>query len=141
MQFIVANNSKTLVAYNFPSGQQYDVTAAGADNKVVWDWSKGKTFTQGISRLALQPGQKQIFLVTWNGKDDAGKPVPPGSYTLTGRLLSNNGPAITGSLVVNNDPDPNNMGHATHTPADTGAVRQIDVLPPVTATKTITLTK
>ena len=153
VQFVVANNGKTSVAYNFPTGQQYDITAAGTDNKVVWNWSKGKIFTQGISRLALQPGQKQIFTVTWSGKNDAGKPVPPGAYTLTGRLLSNNGPAITGSLVVNNgpaitgslvvnnDPDPNNMGHATHTPADTGAVRQVDVLPPVTATKTVTLTK
>lgn len=54
-------------------------------------------------------------------------------------MTSGTGTAITGSIVVNNDPDPMNVGRPTRMPADSGAARQVDVTPPVSATKTITL--
>jgi hypothetical protein len=41
--------------------------------------------------------------------------------------------------LVNPDPDPTNMGVTTNTPADTGAVRQVDVTSPVSASKQIAI--
>jgi hypothetical protein len=139
LSFVVSNKTNKPVVYNFPTGQKFDITASDAKGTLVWTWSKGQQFTQNISRLSIPPNGRQVFAAVWNGRTDAGRPVPPGDYTLNARMTSNTGTAITGSIVVNNDPDPMNVGRPTRTPADTGAIRQVDVTPPVTATKTITV--
>ncbi len=137
LTFTVSNGSKKPVVYNFASGQQVDFTVNDPKGGSVWDWAKGRVFTQAITRLPLAPGGRIAFHAVWNGRDASGHVAAPGPYTLNARLTSNNGPAITGSVVVNNDTDPNNMGMPTRTPAENGVVRQVDVLPPVTASKTI----
>ncbi len=139
LSFIVANKTNKPVVYNFPTGQKFDITANDAKGSLVWTWSKGQQFTQSISRLSLAPNARQVFTAVWNGRTSTGQPVPAGDYTLNARMTSSTGTAITGSIVVNNDPDPMNVGRPTRTPADLGAVRQVDVTPPITASKTITI--
>ncbi len=139
LSFVVANKTNKPVAYNFPTGQKFDITATDTKGAVVWAWSKGQVFTQNISRLSIPAGGREAFAAVWNGRTNAGRPVPPGDYTLHARMTSNTGTAITGSILVNNDPDPMNIGRPTHTPADSGAIRQVDVTPPITASKTITI--
>ena len=139
LSFVVTNKTNKPVVYNFPTGQKFDITANDAKGALVWTWSKGQAFTQSISRLSIPAGARVVFPAVWNGRTSAGQPVAPGDYTLQARMTSNTGTAITGSLVVNNDPDPMNVGRPTRTPADTGAIRQVDVTPPVSATKTITI--
>jgi len=139
LSFVITNKTNKPVVYNFPTGQKFDITANDAKGALVWTWSKGQTFTQSISRLSIPAGARVVFQAVWNGRTAAGQPAAPGDYTLSARMTSNTGTAITGSIVVNNDPDPMNTGRPTHTPADSGAVRQVDVTPPVTASKTITL--
>lgn len=135
--FTVTNPTKAAVNYNFPTGQKYDVTVLDTKGNMLWQWSRGQVFTQALSRVSLAPGQKLTFNTVWNGRDASGKPVPPGLYTINARLTSTSGTAITGGLLVNPDTDPNNMGMPTKTPADTGAIRQVDTTPPVTASKQI----
>jgi len=139
VSFVVANKTNKPVVYNFPTGQKFDITANDAKGNLVWTWSKGQQFAQSISRLSIPAGGRVVFAAVWNGRTATGRPVPAGDYTLNARMTSNTGTAITGSIVVNNDPDPMNIGRPTHTPADTGAIRQVDVTPPVTAAKTITI--
>jgi hypothetical protein len=139
MKFTVSNTTKKSLDYNFATGQQYDFSVADTKGATVWTWSKGRMFTQALGRLSLAPGQKKVFSAVWNGRDAQGKAVSPGVYIINARLTSSNGPAITGSLLVNTDRDPNNMGMATRTPAETGAIRQVDVMPPITASKQITI--
>ena len=137
LTFRVQNTSSKAVSYNFSTGQKYDVVVTDAAGAEVWDWAKGQVFTQNLSSVSLKPGKSLTYSVVWNGADQAGRNVKPGVYTLTAHLTSDTHPAVTGGFVVNNDRDPNNVGTPTQTPADTGAVRQIDTAPPVTARTTV----
>lgn len=137
--FTVANPTKTAATYNFPTGQKFDISVLDTKGNTLWQWSRGQTFTPGLSRVSLAPGQKLTFHTLWNGRDESGKPVAPGLYTVNAHLTSTSGMAITGGVLVNPDTDPNNMGVPTKTPADTGAIRQVDTTPPVTASKRIAI--
>lgn len=139
IRFSVVNTSKKAVTYNFPSGQKYEMTVKDAQGAEVWEWSKGQVFTQNLTAVTFLPGKTVVYTILWNGADQAGRKVKSGVYTLTARLNSRNHPAVTGGSVVNTDRDPNNMGFPTQTPTDTGAVRQVDTTPTVTADKTITI--
>ncbi len=139
MTFRVLNTSSKAVTYNFGSGQRFDVTAANAAGTVLWDWATGKLFNQNLSSLSVAPGKALVYNAVWNGRDAAGHPVPPGVYTLSAHLMSDNQPAITGGVVVNTDPDPTNMGIPTRTPADAGAIRQVAPAAQVSAKTTVTI--
>jgi len=139
MTFKAVNTSGKSVTYNFGSGQRYDITAANAAGTQVWSWSQGKLFTQNLSSLSIAPGKALAYQAVWNGRDASGRPIPPGVYTLSAHLTSNNQPAITGGVIVNTDPDPNNLGVATRTPAESGTIRQVAPAAQVSAKTTITI--
>ncbi len=139
MTFIVTNTTKKTVNYDFPSGQHYDFSVHNTDGKEVWRWSKGRMFTESLTHLALPPGKSITFRGDWNGRDAQKKTVPPGRYTVSARLPFNNRPALTGGVVVGRATDPNNMGFPTRSPIDNGAVRQVDVRAPVSASTPIVI--
>lgn len=139
MTFKVVNKSGKAVTYNFGSGQRFDVTATNAAGTQVWDWASGKLFSQNLSSLLVAPGKALSYSAVWNGRGTSGHPLPPGVYTLSAHLTSDNRPAITGGVVVNTDPDPDNMGIPTRTPAGSGAIRQVAPAPQVSAKTTITI--
>lgn len=139
MTFKVVNTSNKAVTYNFGSGQRFDVTATNAAGTPLWDWASGKLFSQNLSSLPVAPGKALSYNAVWNGRDASGHPLPPGVYTLSAHLVSDNRPAITGGVIVNTDPDPINMGIPTRTPAGSGAIRQVAPTPQVSAKTTITI--
>ena len=137
--FTIANPTKKTVGHDFPSSQQFDITVSDPGGTQVWDSAQGQVFAQAITRLSLKPGQKKSFTAAWNGRDAQGRPVAPGVYTVNARMTSSDRPAITGSLIVDPDTDPNNTGFPTRSPAENGAIRQVDVTPPVTASTTVAI--
>ena len=139
MTFRIVNMSSKSVTYNFGSGQRFDITATNAAGTQVWDWSQGKLFTQNLSFLSVAPGKALTYNAVWNGRGASGHPLPPGVYTLSAHLVSDNQPAITGGVVVNTDPDPTNMGIPTRTPAESGSIRQVAPAPQVSAKTTVTI--
>ena len=139
LTFTVNNPTSKTVSYDFSSSQQFDITVSDSNKKNVWDSAQGKVFAQAITRLSLKPGQKKSFVAVWNGRTPQGSPVSPGIYNVSARMTSSDRPAITGSLVVDPDTDPNNIGFPTRSPAENGAVRQVDVNPPVTASTTVAI--
>ena len=139
MTFRVVNTSGKAVTYNFGSGQRFDIAATNAAGTQVWDWASGKLFTQNLSSLSVAPGKALVYNAVWNGRDASGHSLPPGVYTLSAHLTSDNQPAITGGVVVNTDPDPTNMGIPTRTPADSGTIRQVAPAPQVSAKTTVTI--
>ncbi len=139
MTFTVVNTSGHPVTYNFSTGQRFDVTAANAAGTAVWDWAAPKRFSQNLASLSLPPGKSLIYRAVWNGRDSSGRPVPPGAYTLSAHLTSDNRPAITGGVIVNTDPDPTNMGTATRTPAEAGTIRQVAPAAQVSAKTTVVI--
>lgn len=76
----VTNSSLQPVTVSFNSGQRFDFHISGP---VAWTWSRGRFFTQAIEHRTWAPGETREFTVTWAGVDDAGQPVPPGTYKVT----------------------------------------------------------
>lgn len=137
MAFTVVNTSGHSVTYNFSTGQRFNITATNAAGTAVWNWAAGRRFSPNLASLSLPPGKSFVYRAAWNGRDLSGRPVPPGAYTLSAHLTSDNRPAITGGVVVNTDPDPTNMGTATRTPAEAGTIRQIAPAAQVSAKATV----
>jgi hypothetical protein len=137
--FRIVNTTGKSVSYNFSTGQRFDVTVTDAQGGLVWDWARGHLFSQNLASMSLAPGKSLVYKAAWPGTDHAGHLVAPGIYTLSAKLTSDNLPAITGGVIVNTDPDPNNMGSPTRTPADSGAVRQVNPAPQVTAKTTVVI--
>lgn len=73
----VTNSSLQPVTVTFNSGQRFDFHISGP---VSWTWSRDRFFTQAIEHRTWAPGETREFTVTWAGVDDAGKPVPAGTY-------------------------------------------------------------
>ena len=138
--FRVQNTSNKPVTYDFGTGQRYDITLSNPAGTQVWSWAHGKLFSQNLSVIHLAPNQSLVYRAVCNGRDLSGHPLAPGTYTLNAHLTSDNPPAITGGVIVNTDPDPTNMGQPTRTPAESGAVRQVDPAPQVSA-KTMVVIK
>ncbi|MGI4789531.1 MAG: BsuPI-related putative proteinase inhibitor [Janthinobacterium lividum] len=137
--FRVVNTSGKAVIYNFSTGQRFDITATWGKGVTVWAWSSGRVFSQNLASVTLAPGKALVFPAVWNGRRSSGSPAAPGTYTLSAHLTSDNQPAITGGVIVNTDPDPTNMGVPTRTPAESGAIRQVDPAPQVSAKTTIVI--
>jgi hypothetical protein len=90
MTFSVVNTSGKPVTYNFSTGQRFDVTATNAAGTAVWNWAASKRFSQNLASLSLPPGKSLVYRAVWNGRDLSGHPVPPGVYTLSAHLTSDN---------------------------------------------------
>jgi len=137
--FRIVNTSGKPVSYNFATGQRYDITATDSQDAKVWEWARGKLFTQNLSFTTLAPGKSLTYKAAWNGKSNAGHTLAPGSYTLAAHLTSDNRSTVTNGVIVDIDRDPNNMGIPTRTPADTGAVRRVAPAPQVSAKTTVVI--
>ncbi len=84
-QLSVRNRSHSAQTLWFNTAQQYNfvVVTAGTSN-VAWYWSAGQLFTQGFTSLTFQPGQTQLFTVSWNQANTLGQLVSIGSYEVVG---------------------------------------------------------
>jgi len=60
------------------------------DNRLIWQWSQGRVFTQAITTDRLQPGEEVIYREVWNQRSD-GIITRPGVYRLTGWNLATPG--------------------------------------------------
>ena len=66
----------------------FDVIVTNARGKVVWRRLRGATISMVLQIRELAPGESLELADTWNQRTNAGVPVPPGEYRLTGRLLT-----------------------------------------------------
>lgn len=85
------NTGEETLNFEFSTSQKYEIEISDEDGKVLYTYSKGKSFLQVLQNLALKPGESQV----WTEKLNAGKDeveLKPGSYkitsTITGRLLN-----------------------------------------------------
>jgi len=56
------------------------------DGTEVWRWSKGRVVQDVLELKTLRPGEELAFDAEWDQRDEAGRPVPPGSYVVKGIL-------------------------------------------------------
>ena len=86
----VKNTSKQPVTLHFASGQKYDLELRkGKDAKrpLVWQWSRGRMFTEALSSVLLAQGKTLTFNDSYKPSNKPADNMPrlaPGHYTLTG---------------------------------------------------------
>lgn len=81
----IRNTGDETVRLQMRTGQLFDFIVQ-RDGQEVWRWSQGRAFTQALTQLVLLPNEMRGFTVRWDGTDNSGARVPPGTYTLIGRV-------------------------------------------------------
>ncbi|MCL6561089.1 MAG: peptidoglycan-binding protein [Firmicutes bacterium] len=73
------------ITLRYRTGQRFDFLARrGEDGQVVWRWSRGRVFTQVTGRVTLAPGESQVFEAIWDQRNNRGRQVAPGMFTIAG---------------------------------------------------------
>jgi len=65
--------------------QTYDFEVSRGTS-LVWQWSHGKAQPQNVTTVTWKPRECKSWSASWNGTDDLGTPVAPGTYQATGLL-------------------------------------------------------
>src|SRR5439155_20347303 len=78
---LVRNRSEKAVQVPFSSGQHFDL-GVWRDNRLVWRWGEGRSFTQNLTTLTIEPGQAVTLSGSWDLQTSAGAVAAPGVYTV-----------------------------------------------------------
>jgi hypothetical protein len=93
-RFTVRNNGTSPVALSFRTGQRADVVVTDAETgDEVWQWSRGRMFTQALATEELAPGETLERTLTWSDP-------PAGRYEAEGSLAAQQDVSATTSLDV-----------------------------------------
>lgn len=78
------------VALFASGGWAFEPAVRGADGREVWRRRAGR-FAGTAGELVLGPGGHADLAAAWDLRDGEGRPVPPGEYRVSGRLLGEDG--------------------------------------------------
>jgi hypothetical protein len=79
------NTGEETITLVFPSSQQFDVAISLPGEGELYRYSKGKMFTQVLTTVKLQPGEKKSWKASWKYN---GTPYQVGkSYKIVSKLL------------------------------------------------------
>lgn len=135
----ITNTTKKTIRYDFFSDQQATFTVSDSKGNSIWTSTGPRLSSQGITHLSLDPGKSQSYQASWDERDTNKHPVPAGVYTATAKLAPMPRVVVTGGVIVNTDPDPDNTGMPTKGKAESGATLQQDLTPPVASSIQITI--
>jgi hypothetical protein len=74
-------------------GRAFEATVRGGDGREVWGRRPGR-LAGTADELVLGPGGHAEFTAAWDLRDGEGRPVPPGEYRVSGRLLGEDGTPV-----------------------------------------------
>lgn len=86
IRFVKKNMLSVPLTLTYRTSQRVDFRVTRG-NRLIWQWSRGRAFTQARSTLRLRPGEQQVYRVIWNQRSDSFLPRP-GTYRLTGWNLA-----------------------------------------------------
>ena len=86
LELILTNVGSETVTLRFGTTQEYDLQVL-QNGRVVWTWSRGRSFSPLLLHHRLTPGETDRFTATWNQRSNQGRPVAPGRYTVRGFLM------------------------------------------------------
>jgi hypothetical protein len=65
------------------------------DGALVWRRLEGEVVPAILRLEQLAPGAELALEAIWDGRDQAGRVLPPGSYSLRGEVLTDGTPLVT----------------------------------------------
>lgn len=83
LSLVKVNTTSLTITLNYRTGQRFDF-AAFQDEREVWRWSAFRAFPPVTNQVILQPGEAQVFNVTWDQRDNTGHLIEPGLVTIRG---------------------------------------------------------
>jgi hypothetical protein len=87
MTLTVTNPRPAPVTLAFAWSQQYDFEVR-LGPKTLWRWSTDRVFAQALTHRVLGPSEKWVLTESWDGRDDEGQIMAPGSYEIVARLTT-----------------------------------------------------
>jgi Intracellular proteinase inhibitor len=66
----------------------FDVTVTGSDGALVWRRLEGAAVSSILAVRTLDPAESLVFEAVWDGRDRQGRAAHPGTYLVTGKLLT-----------------------------------------------------
>ncbi|MDK2883112.1 MAG: hypothetical protein PWP58_1448 [Bacillota bacterium] len=81
MKFTKTNICPRSQTLTYPTGQRYEFEVR-QDNRLIWRWSEGRTFTQAVRRLRVRPRETMVYTESWPQVDTNGRQVEPGRYRI-----------------------------------------------------------
>ena len=106
IKLAITNTGSRPITLRFSSGQQYDFVVTRAD-KEVWRWSADKVFIQALTSRTLAPSETLKFREIWQQKDNQGRQVPAGEYSIAGLLTTMKSPRPkAGPISIKIEPGP-----------------------------------
>jgi hypothetical protein len=90
IRFDLEAHNRTAQTINlvFPTTQIYDfVVLEPTQVRVLWRWSQNLTFPQQVTQLTFDPYSSKTYSVEWDGVQNDGTQLPPGTYRARGVLV------------------------------------------------------
>lgn len=88
LDFSLHNISGQPIEFYFSSSQKYDIFIRNQNDEEVYRWSHDKGFLTAIVNTDLKKDEKLTSDEAWDYKDNNGKRVPPGKYSVTVKWLA-----------------------------------------------------
>lgn len=82
------NDGKKPVILPLPTAKQYDFTVRNKDGELVWQWSNRKFFINMLQSMIFALREEKVYTQEWNMKDNSGKAIPAGTYTVEGFIAT-----------------------------------------------------
>lgn len=73
----------------------FDLIVSREDGTVIWRRLEGEVVPAILRLEQLAPRAELVLEATWDGRDQAGRPLPPGNYGLRGEVLTETAPLVT----------------------------------------------
>lgn len=98
-EYAIRNDTNQALRYSFTSGKQFDLWVL-CDGGECYRLSKHMFYSQALTSLTLGPGDTKTYRAGWDQKDNSGKQVGPGTFTVYAQLTpSDNAPQPTSARV------------------------------------------
>ncbi|KUO51764.1 MAG: hypothetical protein APF76_15405 [Desulfitibacter sp. BRH_c19] len=89
MTLVKTNITASPISLTYPTTQRFDFfVRRGITGRILWQWSADRVFAQVVETIVLQPGQSQVFRVTWDQRTNEGVPVGTGIFTVQGENVA-----------------------------------------------------
>jgi hypothetical protein len=86
LRFVARNTGTEPITLSLGSGLKADFQVF-QEGRMIWNWAHGRAFTLALIFHEIEPGGEMVFTQSWNLRDNEGRQVAPGQYTVRAVLV------------------------------------------------------